>query len=198
MEVPHGYQGDVEVQRGTVNHMQLLERDADVRQPFRQGWKWSRIFPGGNFRPKQIRFTGEEKVLERLPTNPTVEDFLQTLHYRRNDWLSCGSNNSVCKTVFGQIKGQPQTTFKSTWMEINRYGWNVDILSNTNTDGCCAQTKTSHVLVYRQHFGNTNLQSGYEEGQIFSSCQIFPLLLTTPSTTQLILTEINFTTSEKL
>ena len=61
MEVPQGYQGDVEVQRGTENCMQLLVRDADVRQPFRQGWKWSRIFPGGNFRPKQIRFTGEEK-----------------------------------------------------------------------------------------------------------------------------------------
>ena len=44
MEVPKGYQGDVEVQRGTENCMQLLERDADVRQPFRQGWKWSRIF----------------------------------------------------------------------------------------------------------------------------------------------------------
>ena len=52
MEVPQGYQGDGEVQRGTENHMQLLQRDADVRQPFRQGWKWSRIFPGGNFRPK--------------------------------------------------------------------------------------------------------------------------------------------------
>ena len=34
-------------------------------------------FPRGNFRPKQIRFTGEEKVLERLPTNPTVEDFFK-------------------------------------------------------------------------------------------------------------------------
>ena len=61
MEGPQGYQGDVEVQRGTVNQMQLLDRDANVRQPFRQGCKWSRIFPGGNFRPKQIRFTGEEK-----------------------------------------------------------------------------------------------------------------------------------------
>ena len=77
MEVPQGYRGDVEVQRGTANCMQLLERDADVRQPFQQGWKWSRIFPGGNFRPKQIRFTGEEKVLERLPTNPIVEDFFK-------------------------------------------------------------------------------------------------------------------------
>ena len=87
MEVPQGYQADTEVQRGdqadaqvqrgTANCMQLLERDADVRQPFREGWKWSRIFPGGNFRPKQIRFTGEEKVLERLPTNPTVEDFFK-------------------------------------------------------------------------------------------------------------------------
>ena len=77
MKVPQGYQGDVEVQRGTTNCMQLLERDADVRQPFRQGWKWSRIFPGGNFRPKQIRFTGKEKVLERLPTNPTVEHFFR-------------------------------------------------------------------------------------------------------------------------
>ena len=61
VEVPHSYQGDVEAQGGTANCMQLLERDADVRQPFRQGWKWSIIFPGGNFRPKQIRFTGEEK-----------------------------------------------------------------------------------------------------------------------------------------
>ena len=74
-----------EVQRDTANHMGLLERDADVRQPFRQGWKWSRIFPGGNFRPKQIRFTGEEKALERLPINPSSRRFLQTLHYRRND-----------------------------------------------------------------------------------------------------------------
>ena len=77
IEVPQGYQGNVEIQGGTANHMQLLERDAEVRQPFRQGWKWSRIFPGGNFRPKQIRFTGEEKVLERLPTNPTVKDFFK-------------------------------------------------------------------------------------------------------------------------
>ena len=77
MEVPQGYHGDVEVQGGTANCMQLLERDADVRQPFRQGWKWSRIFPGTNFRPRQIRFTGEEKVLERLPTNPTVEAFFK-------------------------------------------------------------------------------------------------------------------------
>ena len=57
--------------------MQLLERDTDVRQPFIQGWKWSRIFPGGNFRPKQIGCTGEEKVLEKLPTNPTVEEFFK-------------------------------------------------------------------------------------------------------------------------
>ena len=74
LEVPQDNHSNVEVQRGTANCMQLLEKDADVRQPFRQGWKWSRIFPGGNFRPKQIRFTGEEKVLERLPTNPSVED----------------------------------------------------------------------------------------------------------------------------
>ena len=40
LEVPQGNQGNVEVQRGTANHMQLLEKDADVRQPFRQGWKW--------------------------------------------------------------------------------------------------------------------------------------------------------------
>ena len=45
LEVPQGYQGDTEVQRGTAKCMQLLERDADVRQPFSQGWKWSRIFP---------------------------------------------------------------------------------------------------------------------------------------------------------
>ena len=65
--------------------MKLLERDADVRQPFRQGWKLSRIFHGGNFRPKQIRFTGEEKVLERLPTNPTVEDFFKLYITEEND-----------------------------------------------------------------------------------------------------------------
>ena len=47
LEVPQGNQGNEEVQRGTANCMQLLEKDADVRQPFRQGWKWSRIFPGG-------------------------------------------------------------------------------------------------------------------------------------------------------
>ena len=52
MEVPQGYQGDVEVQRGTANCMQLLERDADVRQPFRQGWKWSRIFSWREFQAK--------------------------------------------------------------------------------------------------------------------------------------------------
>ena len=40
-------------------------------------WKWSRIFPKGDFRPKKIRFTAEEKVLERLPTNHTVETFFK-------------------------------------------------------------------------------------------------------------------------
>ena len=77
MEVQQGDQGDIQVQGGAENLMQLLERDADVRQPLRKSWKWSRIFPGGNFRPKQVRFTGEERVLERLPTNPTVEDFFK-------------------------------------------------------------------------------------------------------------------------
>ena len=41
------------------------------------------------------------------------------------------------------------------------------------TDGYCAQTKTYNVLVYRQHFGNTNLQSSYEEGQIFLLVKFF-------------------------
>ena len=36
---PQGYQGDVKIQRDTENLMQLLKRDADVRQPLRQGWK---------------------------------------------------------------------------------------------------------------------------------------------------------------
>ena len=36
-----------------------------------------KVGSGGNFRPKQIRFTGEEKVLERFPTNPSVEDFFK-------------------------------------------------------------------------------------------------------------------------
>ena len=114
MEVPQGYQGNVEVQRGTANHMQLLERDADVRPPFKQGWKWSRIFPGGNFRPKQIRFTGKEKLLERLPTNSTVEDFF--ILYITEEMIDhlVVQTNLYERQFFGQRKGKPQTTFMST------------------------------------------------------------------------------------
>ena len=104
LEVPQGNQGNVEVQRGTANHMQLLERDADVRQQIRQGWKWSRIFPGGNFRPKQIRFTAEEKVLERLQTNPSVEDFFKL--YITEEMIDhlVVQTNLYARQFFGQRK----------------------------------------------------------------------------------------------
>ena len=41
--------------------------------------------------------------------------------------------------------------------------------------GIVHKPRLPNVLVYRQHFGNANLQSSYEEGQISSTCQIFPL-----------------------
>ena len=48
------------------------------RQPQqRQGWHWNRIYPRGEFRPQQIRYTGEEKILQQLPRNPSVEDFFK-------------------------------------------------------------------------------------------------------------------------
>ena len=103
--------GNVLVQRGAENHIQLLERDTDVKQPFRQGWTSSRIFPRGNFRPKQIRFTGEEKVLQRLPTNSTVQDFFK-LYITEEMMDHLIVQKSICKTVFGQRK-RHQTTFKS-------------------------------------------------------------------------------------
>ena len=40
-------------------------------------WHWNRIYPRGEFRPKQIRYIGEEKILQQLPRNPTSEDFFK-------------------------------------------------------------------------------------------------------------------------
>ena len=98
MEVPQGDHDDVQVQRGaetiekaqTVmgvmyksrevaeNHMQLLERATDLGQTFRQ-WlgRGAEFFLEGISDQRQIRFTGEEKVLKRLPRNPTGEDFFK-------------------------------------------------------------------------------------------------------------------------
>ena len=48
------------------------------RQPQqRQGWHWNRIYPRGEFRPQQIRYTGGEKIFQQLPRNPSVEDFFK-------------------------------------------------------------------------------------------------------------------------
>ena len=40
-------------------------------------WHWNRIYPGDPFTPRNIKFTGKERVLVPLPRNPTAKDFFK-------------------------------------------------------------------------------------------------------------------------
>ena len=46
-------------------------------QPIVPLWQWNRIYPGGLFRPRNVQFTGEERILVPLPRNPTAQDFFK-------------------------------------------------------------------------------------------------------------------------
>ena len=47
------------------------------RHPISPPLQWKRIYPVGPFRPKDIPFTGEEKIIPSMPRNPTSLDFFQ-------------------------------------------------------------------------------------------------------------------------
>ena len=40
-------------------------------------WQWNRIYPRNDFKPKNINFTGNEKIFERLPRNTTAKDYFK-------------------------------------------------------------------------------------------------------------------------
>ena len=40
-------------------------------------WQWNRIYPRGPFRPRQIPFTGRQRIMANLPRNPTPQDFFK-------------------------------------------------------------------------------------------------------------------------
>ena len=40
-------------------------------------WQWNRIYPRGPFRPRQIPFTGRQRIIANLPRNPTPQDFFK-------------------------------------------------------------------------------------------------------------------------
>ena len=46
-------------------------------QPIVPLWQWNRIYPGDPFRPINVKFTGEERILVPLPRNPTAQDFFK-------------------------------------------------------------------------------------------------------------------------
>ena len=46
-------------------------------QPIVPLWQWNRIYPGDPFRPRNVKFTGEERILMPLPRNPTAQDFFK-------------------------------------------------------------------------------------------------------------------------
>ena len=44
-------------------------------QPIVPLWQWNRIYQGDPFKPRNIKFTGEERILVPLFGNPTAQDF---------------------------------------------------------------------------------------------------------------------------
>ena len=77
MRAVRGRSSTRQVLRGARNHLEA-QRGAEIsRDPRRQMWQWNRIYPRGDYRPKQINFTGNENILERLPRNPTPEDYFK-------------------------------------------------------------------------------------------------------------------------
>ena len=77
MEPPGDSRNDLEVQEGPENHMEPPGDDRNKRRHPRQLWQWNRVYPRGNFRPTHISFTGNERIMERLPDNPSYEDFFK-------------------------------------------------------------------------------------------------------------------------
>ena len=64
--------GVCQVDRQTINLPWMV--GARRRQPSSLLWQWNRIYPDGPFRPKDIPFTGEEKIVHPMPINPTSQD----------------------------------------------------------------------------------------------------------------------------
>ena len=67
--------GVYQVDRQTLNLPRMA--GARRRQPISPPWLWKRIYPGGPFRPNDIPFTGEEKIIPPIARNPTSQDFFQ-------------------------------------------------------------------------------------------------------------------------
>ena len=63
--------------RRQYNRPVQQRQDTGRQAQQRNGWHWNRIYPRGAFAPQQIRYTGEEKILQQIPRNPTVEDFFR-------------------------------------------------------------------------------------------------------------------------
>ena len=55
----------------------LRQVGARHNQPSVHLWQWNRIYPGDPFRPRNIKFTGEERILVPLPRNPNAQDFFK-------------------------------------------------------------------------------------------------------------------------
>ena len=47
------------------------------RRPIQPLWYWNRIYPRGLYRPRQILFTGRERIMQPLPTKSTPIDFFK-------------------------------------------------------------------------------------------------------------------------
>ena len=63
-----------EVLQTIYKHKEGVGRNRD---PNSQLWQWNQIYPRDDFSPKNIKFTGNEEILERLPRNATAEDYFK-------------------------------------------------------------------------------------------------------------------------
>ena len=66
-----------QVPSGDTNHLQVQRSVGRNRDPSSQLWQRNCIYPSDDFRPKNINFTGNEEILERLPRNVTAEDYFK-------------------------------------------------------------------------------------------------------------------------
>ena len=55
-------------------HKEVL---AEIGIPAANSGSGTRIYPRDDFRPRNINFTGNEEILERLPRNATAEDYFK-------------------------------------------------------------------------------------------------------------------------
>ena len=76
---PEVHGNDREAPQGDENEIPNLPRivAARRRRPVQPLWYWNRIYPGGLFKPRNIPFTGHERILKPLPRNPSTEDFFR-------------------------------------------------------------------------------------------------------------------------